>query len=218
MPDDDRFERRLRGKGWRSVYRLACSGPIETVADKILGAATHVFRNEPIQCVREMYNELGNAVAAVNGTLFHDEIRRQAFEQLSSSLERIVADDGHSEISRVAQRAVLRTLAELEERGGVTDDMARQQFTRNLVFELSERRCLSAVRDGIMETSGREKQTQLEWESEVRNTLLGPCGALSRSLLGATDSRSIRAPNRLVRPRPTTIETLNQPLVRGEAV
>lgn len=88
------------------MYRLACSGPIETVADKILGAATHVFRNEPIQCVREMYNELGNAVAAVNGTLFHDEIRRQAFEQLSSSLERIVADDTALALLSVSKRQV----------------------------------------------------------------------------------------------------------------
>lgn len=26
MPDGDKFERELRGKGWRKVYRLACSG------------------------------------------------------------------------------------------------------------------------------------------------------------------------------------------------
>jgi len=169
--------------------------------------------------VRDLYKQLPKALAAINATLFHDVIRRQVFDQLSASVEAIVVEDGHSEISRLAHRAILRTYTELEEtRERVSESVVQQQFTRNLVFEIGERRCLSAVRDGVMESSGRSAQAQMEWESEVRKTLLEPCAALSRSLLGETDSHSIRAPKRLVRLTPTTLETLNQPLVQGEAV
>lgn len=217
MPDGDRFERKLRGKGWRNVYRLGCSGaPIEAVVDRIMRATAHLFRNEPIQCVRELYGELDRAVSVLNNGLFRAEISPQLFDQLSSTSEAIVADEGHSELSRVAQRAALRTFNEIEQsRQGSSDDTRKQLFTRNLVSELSERRCLSAVRDGIMESSGRDRERQMQWEAGIRKSLLEPCRGLSGSLLGDNDSRSIRAPRRLFKPKATTLETLNEPLVRG---
>jgi hypothetical protein len=41
MPDDDRFERQLRGRGWRKAYRLA-SGECRTpfLVDTLMKAAS----------------------------------------------------------------------------------------------------------------------------------------------------------------------------------
>src|SRR6266403_564729 len=62
MPDGDRFERKLRGKGWRSVYRLGCSSaPVEAVVDKIMSAAAHLFRSQDTKVVREVFQELQDA-------------------------------------------------------------------------------------------------------------------------------------------------------------
>jgi hypothetical protein len=47
MPDDDRFERLLRGRGRRTAYRLA-AGNSETnlLVDSFIKAAAHALRNQ----------------------------------------------------------------------------------------------------------------------------------------------------------------------------
>src|SRR5260370_41905411 len=120
MPDADRFERRLRGKGWRAVYRLGCcQAPIEAVADKIMGAVAHIFRREGIQVVRNVYRELDDALSLVRGTRFRESASGQAFEQLASSVSALKADVEYSEIGRLAERAALRTFNELENLHGL---------------------------------------------------------------------------------------------------
>jgi hypothetical protein len=50
MPDADRFERLLRGKGWRHAYRLAAgNAPIPVVVDALTKASAHGLR-EQVQC------------------------------------------------------------------------------------------------------------------------------------------------------------------------
>src|SRR6266480_3364690 len=47
MPDDDRFECLLRGRGWRSAYRLAAgNSEINLLVDSFIKAAAHALRNQ----------------------------------------------------------------------------------------------------------------------------------------------------------------------------
>jgi len=220
MPDGDRFERRLRGKGWRSVYRLGCSGaPINAVADKVMGAAVHVLGTEWIGCVRACYTELREAARHLEPPLFRESASHDAFDQLNSGVDALKADEGFSEISRLAADAARRTFNEVDQPGQIPDeDVLRQRFMTNFVSALTERRCLSAVRDGIMQSSQRTKEEQVNWEVELKKAIAEPCGPLSKSLLGEDRTRSIRAPRRLFEPAPVTLETLNKPLpVLGES-
>jgi len=219
MPDGDRFERKLFGKGWRGVYRLACSlAPVEAIVDKILGAAAHRFRTENTQVVREIFIELRDANDLRNATRLRESVSQQAFDQLASSAEALKVDAGHSEMARFGERAALRTFNELEKSDiRASDEALKQQFTRNLVWELAERHCFGVVRDGIIESTGRDRADQLVFEGKVRSVLVEPCGTLSKSLL-AEERHLIRAPKRLLKPKAMTIETLTAPLpVLGES-
>lgn len=65
MPDEDRFERQLRGKGWRRAYRLARgNAPFPNVIDALMKAAAHALR-EDLKCrsLPEISKALYRAVA-----------------------------------------------------------------------------------------------------------------------------------------------------------
>ncbi len=50
MPDGDRFERTLFGKGWRKAYRLACSNePLTPLGDTLMKAVAAALRG-PLAC------------------------------------------------------------------------------------------------------------------------------------------------------------------------
>jgi len=213
MPDGDRFERRLRGKGWRAVYHLGCaSAPIEAVVDKVVAAAAHLFRSEDTKVVRDIYQELQDASQLLTASRLRERASEQAFDQLAAASALVKDDAGCSELARFADRAALRTFAEFEKsEERWDDDIVRQHFTRNLIWELGERRCLSVTREGIMESTKRDQSAQLAWESNVRDVLLGPSRALSKNLLTQTNAL-VRAPKRLFQPKPVTMETLTRPL------
>ena len=74
MPDADRFERLLKGKGWRRAYRLASgNSPIAMVVNALINAAAHGLR-EQVQCpslsriLAELYHSL-NVRSDHNGSL-----------------------------------------------------------------------------------------------------------------------------------------------------
>src|SRR3974377_187566 len=213
MPDGDRFERRLRGKGWRAVYHLGCSSaPVEAVVDKIMGAIAHLFRAENTKIVRDIYQELQDASQLLVTARLREGVSEQAFEQLISATATLKDDVGCSELARFADRAAQRTFIEAEESGERWDDATlKQHFTQNLIWGLAERRCLSVTREGIMESAKRDQASQLAWESKVRDVLLGPSRTMSKSLLTQINAL-IRAPKRLFQPKAVTTATLNQPL------
>lgn len=213
MPDGDRFERKLRGKGWRTVYRLGCSSaPVEAVVDKIMGAAAHLFRSQDTKVVRDVFQELQDASQLLTADRLRDGFSEQAFDQLGSATMLLKEEAGCSELARFTERAALRTFNEVDKSGERWDDDAlKRHFTRNLIWELGERRCLSVTREGIMESTNRDHNAQLGWESKIREVLLGPSGAMSRSLLTHINALA-RAAKRLFQPKPMTIETLTAPL------
>lgn len=219
MPDGDRFERKLRGKGWKSVYRLGCAGaPTQAVVDKVMRAAAHFFRTELTDSLRDVCGELLKAVASRQVPLFESSAGGPLVGQLSRSLEEVKRDYGYSETCRLAEKAALQTLGEIERlRQEPNETTVTQIFMSNFVADLCERRCLSPVRDGIMQASGRDAPAQQKWEVTLRELIFEPCAALSHSVLDEDGNRPIRAPNRRFKPTPMTAEALNQPLpVIGE--
>jgi hypothetical protein len=221
MPDVDRFETKLRGKGWRSVYRLACSGaPREVVVDKIVRAVANVFRKEEAQVIGTLCSKVEEAVELLrDAPLLGGPNSKDAFDQLCFNLHEVARDAGYSELARLGERAAAQTFIEMEKRLNVlSNDLLRQHFMRNLVWALAQRMCLSPVRDGVMELSGREPQAQRTWEAEVWELLLKPCASLAEALLSKDATGSIRLPRHLFKAKPTTLETLHQPLrVLGES-
>jgi len=220
MPDGDRFERKLRGKGWRSVYRLGCSGaPINAVADRVMGAVANVFRTDPIEGVRKIFAALLESLDPLRDPLFREHLSQHAFYQLTSNVQAILADEVFSEPSRLSESAALQTFNEIDRSGQIPSrDVIAQQFTKELVCRLAERHCLSAAREGIMENSGRSQLEQLKWEGELKKAISEPCASLSKSLLSEDSDRVIRAPRRQFKPAPMTLEALNEPLqVRGDS-
>ena len=50
MPDGDRFEKTLYGRGWWKAYRLACGNePFDVLGDIIMKAAAAALRG-PLMC------------------------------------------------------------------------------------------------------------------------------------------------------------------------
>ena len=214
MPDGDRFERRLRGKGWAGVYRLGCSSaPNEAVVDKMMGAVAHLFRTQDTRIIRDTHRELEDACQLLTTARLRESVSQQAFDQLASAATALKEDAGFSELARFAERAALRTFNEIDKSGERwNEDALKQRFTRNLVWELSERRCFAVTREGIMESTRRDRESQLGWEAKIRELLLVPCAALSKNLISEEASPLVRAPKHLFQPKPMTLETLTTPL------
>jgi hypothetical protein len=58
MPDGDRFERSLRGWGWRSAYRLAAGGAAsEQVTDRLMPAFASYLRRQHMPAIPLRFEE-----------------------------------------------------------------------------------------------------------------------------------------------------------------
>ena len=71
MPDDDRFECLLRGRGWRSAYRLAAgNSEMNLLVDSFIRAAAHALRN---QAQSPSLSEVANVLCeSLNVPSLHD--------------------------------------------------------------------------------------------------------------------------------------------------
>jgi hypothetical protein len=178
-----------------------------------MGALAHLFRSQDTKVVRDIFLELQDASQLLRSTRFRESVSDQAFNQLSTAATVLKEDSGCSELARFAERAALRTFNELVQAGERwSDDTLKQHFTHSLNWALSERRCISVTREGIMESTQRDQKAQLAWESKVCEMLLGPSASISKTLLSEQMSPKVRAPKRLFQPKPMTIETLTAPL------
>jgi hypothetical protein len=114
MPDDDRFEPLLRGRGWRSAYRLA-TGNSETnlLVDSFIKAAAHALRNQAqslsLSKVATVLCESLHIPSLHDGRTLSG---LEAFEHLSNGLEDIGAKDRSHVGTQLAIRAAERVFVE----------------------------------------------------------------------------------------------------------
>src|ERR1051325_469784 len=116
MPDGDRFERTLYGKGWRKAYRLACSDQsYDLIGDRLNKAVAAALRG-PFACTSLL--SMRNAVLQSlkddgRKATLSDAGNTDPFAMLSERLEDIAAEDSNSASSRLAIRKVKEVYLEL---------------------------------------------------------------------------------------------------------
>jgi hypothetical protein len=217
MPDADRFERLLKGKGWRRAYRLASgNSPIAMVVNALINAAAHGLR-EQVQCpslsriLAELYHSL-NVRSDHNGMETADG--EDAFVGMVSALDEIESEDFGYLGTRLARKSAEKVFVELSRREGTPEfDEVRDRYADVFIADLVDNQCLSRIRPGIAEQNNRTTEEQYKWEQELRENLRPQARKLIQSAVKARESRAIRAPKRIgVSPTPLEVR-LHEPLV-----
>jgi hypothetical protein len=217
MPDADRFERLLRGKGWRRAYRLASgNAPISLVVDALTTASAQGLR-EQVQCpslsriLAELCHSLG-IQSDQNGANALDQ--EDAFVGMVAALDEIELDDFGYLGTRLARKSAERVFVELSRREDAPAfDEVRDRFADVFIADIVDNQCLSRIRPGVAEQTNRTTEEQFKWEQELREKLKPQARKLFQSAVKARESRAIRAPKRIGDP-PTPLEVrLHEPLV-----
>jgi len=217
MPDADRFERLLRGKGWRRAYRLASgNAPISMVVDALTKACAHGLR-EQVQCpslsriLAELYDSLSIRSGQNGGKMAAQD---DAFVDMVSTLDEIELDDFGYLGTQLARKSAERVFVELSRRQGEPEfDEVRDRFADVFIADIVDNQCLSRIRPGVAEQNNRTTEEQFKWEQELREKLKPQARKLVQSAVNARESRAIRAPKR-IGGSPTPLEIrLHEPLV-----
>ena len=217
MPDADRFERLLRGKGWRRAYRLASGNqPIPLVVDALINATAHALR-ERVQCpsLSKIVEELHISLASRSdhgGSYRHSG--DDAFAQLTAALDEIESEDIGYLGTRLARKCAEKVSVELANRGEEpVFEEVRDRFAEVFVAELVDNQCLSPIRPGVAEQNNRSTEEQYKWEIELRESLKPQARKLIQGAVKAKESRAIRAPRRIGTSSTPLEIRLHEPLV-----
>ena len=216
MPDGDRFERSLRGRGWAKAYRLA-GGKAEwpLLIDALVTASAFALRHQAQSpSLSDVASALSNSLAFRRG---HDSDGGfgafEAFEQLYSQLDEIEARD----LNRLGTSLVIRAAKKVfAEQGRQIEPPEKQQTTDRLgeefFCELIDQQFLSRVREGIAEQNERSVEQQASWEQELKQRVRPQARKLFASALKAANAKEVRAPNRIAVAPPLEVQ-LHRPLV-----
>jgi len=216
MPDEDRFERVLRGRGWRKVYRLATgNAPIPMTVDAAISAAAHALRNE-LRCERigEIVDIIRRAARARDPSRAVSFTEPAAACDASAELDEIGESAIGCHATRLAVRAAREAILALN-RSGPSDDI-EATFGHRFVSGLVENQCIGRVRSGIIEKTGRTLEAQAEWEKSLFEAIKPQARLLLKNAVASHDAGRIRAPKRLVPRMPTTLEQLQRPIVQPQ--
>ena len=218
MAEGDKFERRLRGMGWRKVYKLGKFGAdMSNVVDATISAVSRGFRKE-LACAR-----LSDILSILQFSVQTDWQRRQtetndptepsARSCLSVELDRIEADEVGSITAQLASTAAESVFSDISNRGNYpTRDAIRNAFADELIWRVVENRCLSHVREGIALGAEHTATQHEQWEKDFRRVLRPQAEKLGKQMLRDDGSQAIaHAPRRLT-PKLKTKEVLHKPL------
>lgn len=218
MAEGDKFEQRLRGFGWRKVYKLGKSGAaMPNVVDAAVSAVSHGLRKE-LACAR-----LSDILGILQFSLQTDWQQQQSGKDkvnepaplrcLCVELERIEAEELGSITAQLASTVAQSVFAEISKRGKYpTREAIRNSFADDLVWRIVENRCLSHVREGIALGVEHTADQHEQWEKDFRNLLRPQAEKLVKQMLKDDGSQAIaRAPRRLT-PKLQTREVLHKPI------
>jgi hypothetical protein len=219
MAEGDKFERKLRGKGWAAAYRLAKGGaPVSMIVDALITASARGLRNE-LACPKlsEIFNTLYQALVIQWQRRHHNILPTSGpppYEFLSNKLEGIEAEELGSISTRLAARAALVVYTDLESSSQpLSSKEVVKCFAELFASRVVDNRWLSIVRDGIVAGTERAPAAQVEWEYEVFQTLSKQANSLISGMIKPDGTQAVaRAPRRLTPRRKVTEELLHQPL------
>jgi len=210
MPDGDRFERALYGKGWRRAYRLACSDQsFNLVGDAMITAVAAALRG-PLAC-----NSLGKIRDAIFGALREPERAGHSladpFRMLSDRLNDIAAEDSNSTGVRLAEKKAKEVYLRLQPQArAVTLSQVGDNLAEAFGWGIVRNQCLAKAREGMMRKTGRTFEEQMAWESNLSTQIAGSLRKTGSQLFRADGKIVVRAPRRTTPQRKMTIEELHQ--------
>jgi hypothetical protein len=213
MPDGDRFERLLRGGGWRSAYKIAAGGGTEQrVVEKLGTACLTLINAQNSECARKMMSALDSALLSDSMPLFPTYADNASFEAFQRNIDDISAEQGYGDFAQLCGRAAGRCFIENEHSARAPIAEVEKMFAKELISELVNRNFFHAVRDGISLNAGREPAAQRQWESRIVEGLASVADVFAKSLMTGRRMRIVRTETAVPSTEVFNIERLNEPL------
>jgi hypothetical protein len=216
MPDGDRFERALYGKGWRRAYRLACADqPFTLIGDAIITAVAAALRG-PLACnslikIRDAVLQALQEKARAGLLNFGARPLADPFRMLSDLLDDIAAEDANSAAARLAVKKAKEVYLSLQrECHSVTRDRVEDVLAEAFGWGVVRNQCLAKGREGIMKKSGRTFDEQMVWEDGLSAHLAERLKKTVNQMFCSDGKVAVRAPRRVTPQRKMTIEELHQ--------
>lgn len=216
MPDGDRFERSLRGKGWRKAYRqVRDDAPPSMLRDTLVTATAAALRG-PFSC--SSLAEIGDAVYdALRGRARSGELKFSGgalldpYRSLSERLSEITKQDGNSISTQLAAKAGESVYIEFaNDCAGITTKDIRNRFAEIFGEKVVRHLWLARVRDGILLKSNRTVDEQMAWEKDLLSQLTKPLSGMVGQMFRTDRKVAVRAPRRSTPQRKMTIEELHK--------
>ena len=217
MPDEDRFERLLRGKGWKRSYRLAAgNSPLPVLVDSLVKAAANALRSH-VQCpsLARISDALCDSLTREHGQNSSIAVGdTRGFEHLTDVLDEIETEDLGYVGTQLARRAAEKVFVEeSRQSGGRKREEVQDRLGEVFIADLVDHQCLSRVRPSVADKNNRNIEEQRAWEQEVQEGLKPQARKLFRSAIKSEDKNAIRAPRRTVTAPPSLEIRLHEPLV-----
>jgi hypothetical protein len=172
MPDGDKFERRLRGKGWRKAYRLACGNGEFNELVRAVHDATDYALKDGLECPK-LEEIIGLVHKALRNPLFasFDSVDRQY--ELAQQLEALAGSQLSYPGTRLAIDAAKFVFAEIDsQRQAVTIEQVRKRISEKFKERVIDSQFLARVREGVQEKTGRNNLEQFVSEERLIKSVL----------------------------------------------
>src|SRR5262245_17972250 len=196
MPDGDRFQWRLKGKGWRKLRSLLTSGvDDELIGSQAITAVAHYLKDNPDTPYADYVDLVHRSLAT--RSLF-DPNQNQGLEdntRVSVALENLAEQCDYSESSLLAQRAASRIFLRMKSNNAqVERSTVAEAFAGGLAGEITERRCLALVREDTAQKCGRSFEDEMAHEKQLRGKIAQMAKPFTKKLASTEGLSVLRAP------------------------
>ena len=216
MPDGDKFERSLPGKGWGKAYRQACAtAPFHMLRDTLMGAAAAALRG-PLACrnlanIRDAVYHALREKARAGELNFGNKALVDPYRRLSDLLTDIVSDDGNSISAQLAAKAGQSVYIEFKDDcHTVTAKQVQDRLAEVFGEWVIRHQWLDRVREGVVLKNNRTAEEQIAWEDDLCTRLSEPLRKMIGQMFRTDRKITVRAPRRATPQRKMTIEELHK--------
>ncbi|MCI0486042.1 MAG: hypothetical protein L0229_05530 [Blastocatellia bacterium] len=216
MPDGDKFERILRGKGWKKAYRQVCSdAPFNMLMDTLISAVAAALRgplaNSSLPKIRDAIYQALKEKARTEKLNFDSQPLADPYRMLTDLLSDIAREDDNSVSTQLAARAGRSVYIEFEDIcDSVTIKQVQDHLTEVFGKNVISHQWLARVRDGIVLNNNRTPDEQMDWEENLFKRLSEPMRKMISQMFRTDQKVTVRAPRRKTPQRKMTIEELHK--------
>ena len=211
MPDGDRFQWYLKGKGWRKLYSLFNSGASTHILGEAAGAAIANYLRENGDVPFSDF--IDSVQSRMSRPPLFELIGVHGFgdsAQLGRELELKAGMCSFAEPALLAQRAALKTYVEMRHKAPIPERLEiASVFAGKLGCEIVERKCLAIVRDEVSRQANRTLDDQVTFERSVMAGVEQIAQKFGPAMCKQSGTQGIRSPRR------TTVESTETLLSRA---